>query len=239
MMTKLMEKKPVLHAVLWIMIYIVLVNIGEALSEQMSVAHLATSVLLLAMSVVLVWYLKKNKRFAQLGFQKGKKQDLPKTLFYIPLILLAFIQFVAGIDPLLTFTQIAGSSILMIGTGFIEELLFRGFLFQGICDKSNVNRGILISGITFGIWHIVNVLRGYGFKELAGQILVAIAVGIALALLVAITKNLVPGILFHIVFNISGTITKQESPMQTYLLIAIFALAVSYACYLFRFVHEQ
>ena len=238
-MNKLMGKKPVLHAVLWIMIYIVLVNIGDALSEQMNVAHLATSVLLLALSAVLVLYLKKNNHFEAQGVRKVTKHDMRKALFYIPLILLAFIQFVAGIDRSLSITEIAVSCFLMIGTGFIEELVFRGFLFQGIYGKSGVNRAILISGITFGIGHIVNLLRGYGFAELAGQILVAIAVGIVLALLVAVTKSLVPGILFHIVFNISGTITNQESGMQTYLLLAIFAVSVPYAIYLFRFVHRQ
>ena len=33
-MNKSMEKKPVLHAVIWIMIYIMTVNIGGALSES-------------------------------------------------------------------------------------------------------------------------------------------------------------------------------------------------------------
>lgn len=109
-------------------------------------------------------------------------------------------------------------------------------LFQGLCGKSGINRAILIYGITFGIGHIVNLLRGYGFTEMAGQILVSIAVGIVLALLVAVTKNLVPGILFHIIFNISGTITNQENSMQTYLLSAIFAVAVPYSIYLFGLV---
>ena len=238
-MDKLMEKKPVLHAVLWIMIYIVLVNIGDALSEQMNTAHLATSVLLLALSVVLVLYSKKSNRIALQGIQKTTKHDMRKTLFYIPLILLAFIQFAAGIDRSLSITEIAAACILMIGTGFIEEVVFRGFLFQGICGKSGVRKAILISGITFGIGHIVNLLRGYDFAQMAGQIVVAIVVGIVLALLVAVTKNLVPGILFHITFNLSGTITNPGSGMQTYVLIAIIAVAVPYAIYLLRFVQGE
>ncbi|WP_106007809.1 CPBP family intramembrane glutamic endopeptidase [Clostridium luticellarii] len=41
------------------------------------------------------------------------------------------------------------SCFLMIGTGFVEEVLFRGFLFQGIYCKSGANKAIFISGITF------------------------------------------------------------------------------------------
>ena len=35
----------------------------------------------------------------------------------------------------------------------------------------------------------INLFRGYGYAELMGKIIIAIAIGIVLALLVAITKN--------------------------------------------------
>lgn len=60
--------------------------------------------------------------------------------------------------------------------------------------------------------------------------------GIVLALLVAITKNIIPGILFHIVFNISGTVANARGGIQIYLLTAILAVSVCYALYLIRFV---
>ncbi|MGB7605748.1 MAG: CPBP family intramembrane glutamic endopeptidase [Lutisporaceae bacterium] len=238
-MNKLREKKPILHAVMWIIFYIVMVNIGDGLSELTGVANLVTSVVLIVFSIILVLYLKKNNCFETYGIKGITKKDLRMTLFYVPLIMLAFIQYFAGIDKTLSMTAIATSCLLMIGVGFIEELIFRGFLFQGIYVKSGANRAILISGITFGIGHIVNLLRGYTLMEQMGQIIVAIGIGIALALLVAITKNIVPGILFHIVFNISGTITKAESNLQIYLMIAILSISAFYAIYLFRFVHSK
>ena len=60
----------------------------------------------------------------------------------------------------------------------------------------------------------------------------AVAIGIVLALLVAITNNLWPGILFHIVFNISGSISVQESSSEMLMLVAILAISLSYALYL-------
>lgn len=86
-MNKLMEKKPVLHAVIWIMIYIVTVNIGDALSESTGAAYW-TGVLLLALSVALVLYLTKSSWIEAYGMKKITKQDARKTLFYAPLILL-------------------------------------------------------------------------------------------------------------------------------------------------------
>ncbi len=237
-MTKLMEKKPILHAIIWIILYVVMVNIGDALSELAGAVNSVTSAILIAFSIVLVFYLKKNNRLEVYGLKGITKNDLHKTLFYVPLIMLVFVQYFAGLDNTLSMADIATACLLMINVGFIEELIFRGFLFQGICERSNVNRAILISGITFGFGHIVNLLRGYAFEELMAQILVAIAVGIVLALLVAITKNIVPGILFHILFNISGTITKEGSGLEVYLTIVILSISVFFAIYLYKFVYS-
>ena len=238
-MNKLMEKRPILHAVIWIIIYIAMVNIGDALSELTGVANSVTSAVSIAFSIVLVLYLKKNNCFEGYGIKGITKKDLHKTLFYGPLIILAFIQYFAGLDNTLPVTELAASCLLMIGVGFIEELIFRGFLYQGIYKSSGLNKAILISGITFGVGHIVNLLRGYGFVDLIGQIIVAMAIGIALALLVAITKNIIPGILFHIVFNISGTITKAEGNLETYLMIVILSISIFYAIYLSRLLHSK
>ncbi|PKO18565.1 MAG: hypothetical protein CVU39_03755 [Chloroflexi bacterium HGW-Chloroflexi-10] len=231
-MNKLMVKKAILHAVIWILLYIVIVNIGDALSEQTGVPNSVTSGLIIAFSIVLVLYLKKNNWIEKFGIKRITKKDLSKTIFYVPLILLAVIQFFAGIDTALSITEIATFCLLMIGVGFIEEMIFRGFLFQGILEKSGMIKAILISGVTFGFGHIVNLLRGYGYEELMGQIIVAIAIGITLAMLVAITKNIVPGILFHIIFNISGSITRSGTNMEIYLMIAILCITVFYGLYL-------
>lgn len=237
-MNKLMEEKPILHAVLWIVIYILVVSIGDNLSKFTGVACF-TAVLLIILSFVLTLYIKKNRRTRFYGIKKITKNDLHKTLFYIPLLLLAFIQFFAGLNSALSITMIVLSCFLMIGTGFVEEVLFRGFLFQGIYCKSGVNKAIFISGITFGIGHVVNLFRGYAAVELAAQIGVAVVIGIVLALLVAVTKNILPGILFHIVFNIGGTITNALGSVQYSLLIAILVISLFYAIYLSKFLHGK
>lgn len=239
-MKNLMITKPILHAVIWIIIYVVMVNISDALSELTEApANMITGALLIALSIVLVLYLKKNNKFEAYGMKGIGQADFRKTLFYVPLILLAFMQYTVGINIALSLTEIAAACFLMIGVGFIEELVFRGFLFQGISAKSGVKRAILISGITFGIGHIVNLLRGYAYMEQMGQIVVAVGIGIALALLVAITKSIVPGILFHIVFNIGGAITKQDASQQVYMMIAIVIISVFYVIYLYRSVYSK
>lgn len=238
-MNKLVEKKPILHAVVWIMLYIMMVNIGDGLSEQLGVTNYVTSVFLIGLSVVLLHYLKKNNMFEKYGIMGIPKRDFSKSLFYVPLILLAFVQFSKGIDTTLSISAMGTFGILMICVGFIEELVFRGFLFQGIQRKSGLKKAILISGITFGMGHIVNLFRGYAYEDLIGQIIVAIAIGIMLALLTAITKNIVPGILFHIMFNISGSITKVGSSIEVYLMIAILIICILYILHLSKFLPPE
>ena len=234
MMAKLMEKKPVLHAVVWILLYLALVNIAQALSKTPDSLPLVTGALLLGLSAALIVYLKQTRRLSVLGTGKVTAVDSRKALFYLPLLLIALVQLIQGIDPSMTVSKTLALCLMMAGTGLIEELLFRGLLFRAIRGKSGARRAILISGITFGIGHIVNLLNGYALAELAGQIAAAIVTGIVLALLVEITGNLVPGILFHILFNISGTLTRQDSTTQAYILVFIAAVAVPYAVYLRR-----
>lgn len=216
-------------AVLWILFYVALVTIGDQLSEKMGVEHLVTGVFLMFLSLALYMMHKKSN---QLKLISVPMKSVRSCIYYLPLIVLAFIQFFAGIDPSLTFQRFAIIVLLMIGTGFVEEVLFRGLLFNAILSKSGVKRAVIVSGITFGLGHIVNLLNGYSSIEQIAQIVLAIAIGIVLALLVAITNNLWPGILFHILFNISGSVSVQESRSEMLLLVAILAISLSYALYL-------
>lgn len=237
-MNKLMANKPILHAILWILLYIVLVNAGDALSDAMHFPYM-TGILLLFLSTVLLVYLRKNRRLAYYGFCKINRQAVRRALLYLPLLALALIQLFAGISETITLTDATAACLLMVGTGFIEEAVFRGFLYQGIAQRKGIAAAVLISGITFGLGHIVNLLRGYTSVMQAEQIVIAVVIGIVLAMLVAITGSIIPGILFHIVFNITGTLANATGDAQTCLLISILAVSILYAAWLTRFVPKQ
>lgn len=238
-MKKLIEKKPILHTILWIMIYIVGVNLGDGFEAQTGIPNLVTAVFLIALSGILIAYLKRNGWVERFGLKRIEKKDLRQALYYVPLFLLVLSQLVLGLDPSLTAMEIAVFCLLMTGVGFIEELIFRGFLYQAIEGRSGVKRAVLISGVTFGIGHIVNLTRGYGYAEQIGQIIVAVAIGIALALLVAVTKNIVPGILFHILFNISGSVVSSGTDMDSTLVTSIVVIALGYGFYLSKLLPRE
>ncbi|MBD5536303.1 MAG: CPBP family intramembrane metalloprotease [Lachnospiraceae bacterium] len=45
--------------------------------------------------------------------------------------------------------------------GFIEEVIFRGFLFKALAEN-NVKSAVIISSVTFGLGHLVNLFNGSG-----------------------------------------------------------------------------
>jgi membrane protease YdiL (CAAX protease family) len=159
---------------------------------------------------------------------------LSKTLFYIPLIITIFTHYLRGINQELGFTGFLLAILLMMCVGFIEELVFRGFLYQGILKKRGMTGAVLISGVSFAIGHIVNLLRGYTTAEQINQVVIGVFIGIVLALLVALTNNIIPCVFYHIFFNISGTITYSNLKLETYMVIITSIICTLYSSYLIR-----
>lgn len=226
-MRKLQDTKPIWHALIWIAIYIVVVNIGDLLGEVVQFREL-TSILLLALSIVLIVYLRVDGRLAVYGIRSVHPGTLPLTLFYIPLFAIAFVEYAKGIAPGLDLRTVAFTILLMTGVGFIEELLFRGFLLHALRRRGSLTRAIIISGVTFGIGHIVNLLRGYSLTDQALQIVAAVLIGIALAYCAVLTGSILPGVVFHVLFNISGTLTNHSVLWDSVTVVVIAIVMIAY-----------
>lgn len=233
-MLKLLTKNPLTHALAWIGIYVGSVNVLDVVSESIGVLNLATSIGLLGLSVLSLLYLSRNNLTKSFGLNGVESDAYKKMLYFIPLIILGLSQFTGTLNSDLNGYQIALFALLMANVGFLEELIFRGYLYQAIKAKSSTNRAILISGITFGLGHIVNLMRGMSVDNQIEQIIVAIVLGILLAKIVDITNSLLPGILFHIVFNISGFIMLVDPSLNTLYIFGILILASLYLLYLMR-----
>ncbi|MFC5928800.1 CPBP family intramembrane metalloprotease [Cryobacterium melibiosiphilum] len=233
-MRKLQDTKPIWHALIWIFGYILIVNVGDAVSEALGIPNSGTALLVIVYSLVLLGYLRAGRRTEFYGLRRPATGSLRLTAYYLPLLVLAFFQYSKGLNPELTARAIAFICVLMIGVGFLEELIFRGLLFQAILKKKTVLRAIYIAGITFGLGHLVNLTRGYSPTDQLIQLVAAIAIGIALGYCVAITRSILPGVLFHILFNISGNVSNHDPLWDTVLVGAMIVVLVPYIVYLHR-----
>ncbi|QEW02774.1 CPBP family intramembrane glutamic endopeptidase [Microbacterium lushaniae] len=230
-MRKLQDTQPLWHALIWIGIYIAAVNVGDAVGGLLHFPG-TTSIVLLTLSVVLVVYLRRTRRLAFYGVRRVQPGTLPATAFFIPLFVTAFVSYGKGWAPGLDTETVVFAILLVAGVGFVEELIFRGFLLRALRAEGRLTWAIVVSGVTFGVGHVVNLLRGYSLTEQLVQIVLAILVGIALAYGVVLTGSILPGAVFHALFNLSGTLTTDSVWGETVVAGIIAAVMIPYIFFL-------
>lgn len=193
------EKSELTFAIVMIVIYVVGQGLMQRVSDAIGMKFVAEAAFDVLMSAVLIVFIKRNKLAKHLGLRMPEASAL-KMLVYLPMLLIAAGQFffvpVLNMNPV----EYATRCLMMCGVGFLEELLFRGFLFRGIA-KDNVKQAIIISSITFGVGHIVNLLNGYDITKNIIQIVFAVAVGFMLIFVLVRTRSIIPCIVFHALNN--------------------------------------
>ena len=97
-------------------------------------------------------------------------------------------------------------------------------------EKDNVKTAIIVSSLTFGIGHIVNILNGADLIPTLLQLCYAIAIGYMLVIVFYKSKSLIPCIVFHGVFNSLSIFSSGESNVVT--TIILIAMCLGYAIYI-------
>ncbi len=122
----------------------------------------------------------------------------------------------------------------MLCVGFIEEVIFRGFLFKAI-SKSDVRQEILISSITFGIGHIVNLLNGADVLLTLLQICYATAIGFLFTIIFYKGRSLLPCIMTHGIVNSLSVFSVQGSQMFNIVTsAALCVISIGYALWILK-----
>lgn len=199
-MKKLFDKNEVTFAVVMIVIYVIGSSVMADVSEMAGMAYLGEMLFNVVLSVLLLLFIKKNDLSEHLGLC-GAKVPAAKLLFYLPLYLTAARGIFFGLGIESTALEAVFRTVMMLLVGFLEELIFRGFLYKGIAKK-NENRAVVISALTFGIGHIVNLFNGYDILGAAVQIVYAVLVGFVLVFIFKRTGSLLHCIGFHSLNNI-------------------------------------
>ena len=207
-MKKLFQKNEVMFAVVLIIIYVVGSSVILNISEDALVQNIGGAVFNGVMTVLLFIFIRKNDLMEHVGLCRPVV-PAAKMWFYIPLVLCAVMPLFFGIGLRQPPAAAAFRTVSMLFVGFLEEVIFRGFLFKGIC-KSNVTRAIVISSITFGIGHIVNLFNGYDLLNNIVQIVFAVAVGFLLVFVFYRTGSLIACICFHSLNNSVNSFASKE-----------------------------
>ena len=231
-MNKIFEKHETLFCILLIVIYIAVNSVCVQNFGETSPVGFVVNTILSACLLGLVLALKKS---AYYGFRKV--QNPKKYLYFIPLVLIVSVNLWNGFNINNTASEIVFHILTMINIGFIEELIFRGFLFR-MMAKNNVKSAIIVSALTFGIGHIINLLNDAELIPTLFQICYAAAIGYLFVVIFHKSKSLVPCIIAHGVFNSLG-IFNEGNKLSLYI-VPVFLVVVSlgYAFYINKRVKE-
>lgn len=226
MKKEVFQKHETAISILLIVIYILtnsfcMQNFGEM--DYRSV--IVNSILLF----VVIIFIVKNKLGEYYGLTKFPS---PKEfLYFIPLLILMSVNLWSGIHINNTPSEIIFYILFMICVGFLEEIIFRGFLFK-MMAKDNVNTAIIISSLTFGIGHIINLFNGADLIPTLIQVCYAVAGGYLFVIIFQKGKSLWPCIITHAGIN-ALSIFGVENTISTYITpVFLILISVSYAVYL-------
>ncbi len=226
-MKALYKKSEIWFAVVWIIIYVVGSSMADNISSIIGVEKSVTLFWNIVLTVILYSFIKKNELQNYYGLC-GIKYSAKKYLYYIPLIILASVNLWSGVKvnySLINTVCYIGSMLLV---GFLEEVIFRGFLFKAM-SKNNVRTAIIVSSITFGIGHIVNLFNGSGTNIPSNfcQVCYAIAIGFLFVTLFHRGKSLWPCIITHSILNALSVFANETGSKQYQIFVAMILCAIS------------
>lgn len=232
-MKKLFDKDQVWFAVVWIIIYVVGFANMDSLSEAMGVPKLLTVVFGLAASAILYAFIRRHALSQYLGLCR-MKISWSGCLWLVPLAVISSVNFWNGVRVNAPAVETLLYIISMFFVGFLEEVIFRGLLFKGMC-KSNVRAAIIVSSLTFGVGHIVNLLLGEPLFDTLLQLVYASAIGFCYTALFHAGDSILPCIISHALVN-STSIFAVEPDARMHIIITIIqtAICLAYGAYLLR-----
>lgn len=236
-MKKLYEKNELTFAIVWIVVYCVLQSLANPLNNAIGVAYAASAAFCVLQTVVLFTFIRKNNLLKRYGLCKSPV-PARRFLYYVPLVILALGNLWNGFALNYSPAETACRIVCMLCVGFLEEVIFRGLLFKAIA-KDNIKSAVIISSMTFGIGHIINLFNGSGMALVNNlcQIVFAVAVGFLLVTIFYRGGSLLPCILVHSAINTLGTFANDANlTTETHLfhLAVLIAVTVVYTLILTR-----
>ena len=229
-MRKLYEKDEIWFAVLWILVYCLALNpIRGNLGDE----SIWMTIVLLVIAALATAFIKNNRLEKKYGLT-GWPRNTKRYLFFIPMWILATGNLWGGFGIAYDGMGQVFAVVSMILVGYVEEVIFRGFLFKALISKNGIKPAIIISSVTFGLGHIINLLSGQASLETVIQIFFAIAWGFIFTFVFYKCGSLIPCIIAHSLIDVfSLFVNESHNDMTGRIYIGVtIAVAIVYGIYL-------
>ena len=227
-MRKFYEKNEVLFAVLWILVYcFVMAPVRGEFGDESIWSVIALAVIA-AGATLFVKINHLEEKYGLTGWPKNTK----KYLFFIPMWVLVTGNLWGGFAPAYSGAALVFAVLSMLLVGYVEELLFRGFLFKALAEENSIRVAVIISAVTFGIGHIVNLLTGQANLETVIQVFFAVAWGFIVTMVFYKCKSLLPVILAHGLVDVFSKFSAGDLTSEWIYMGATIVVAIVYCIYL-------
>lgn len=231
-MIRIFERFEFLFCMVLIALYIAVNSVISAVFGQTGAVSFIVNTVF---SLGLIALMSGLKRTAYYGLKRVR--NAKQYLYFSPLLLLISVNLLNGFNTDKGTSDIIFHILTMLNIGFIEEIIFRGFLFK-MMARDNVKTAIIVSSLTFGIGHIINLLNGAELIPTLLQVVYATATGYLFVIIFHKSGSLLPCIITHSavnalsVFSIENTLSMYIAPL------ILTAVPLLYAVYINRSVRK-
>lgn len=228
-MKKVYEKNELAFALVWIGLYVIVMNIAlqfcggfDDLASKTAAQLLVPVVCIITLALTATIWITRNGLSEKYGLCHLRKSA--KSFFwFLPLAVMSCTNLKNGVAlsaPVLVALLMAIN--LAIG-GYVEEIIFRGFLFRAM-EKDNLRSAVIVSAVTFGAGHIVNLANTTDALGVLLQVCYAIVIGFLYTIIVWKGGSLWPCIISHMFVNGTSVFASEQGPFS-YLIATVFGQA--------------
>ena len=226
---RLYKQNEIGFAVFCIMLYCAL-NVPIESFDEDSIWMLLIHILEAALIVIFV---KANHLEHKYGLDRWPA-DSREYMYFIPMWILSTGNAWDGLVLAYDMPGEVYAVLSMLLIGFVEEMLFRGFLFRALVPVTGLRKAVIVSSLTFGIGHIVNLFAGQATLLTFLQVIFAVGWGFIFTLVYLKSGSMWPCVVAHSVIDATSVIGKDtETGDWLYVLVTI-VLATTYCLYLSR-----
>ena len=202
---------------------------GAHLNRIAGAGELPRMGLFLLLSLLLLAFVVRMGRSERYGLRKP--ESAARLLRFVPLALLALSNLGYGVVLPDAVHDVLYAVLLAVSVAFLEELLFRGFLFKAL-EPKNAEAAAIVSSAVFGLLHLLRLFDGAPLPSVLCQTVLAAAIGYLFVTVFRISKSLLPCIAAHAAFDLGGACAPEASVARLLVLTsAQLLLAVAFTVY--------
>lgn len=208
-MKKLYTNKAVLHSLVWLAFYLVLNTVTGNIADAMDIDdNMVSAIPNLVLAVICFCYLKSTGIAKDIGLLTKPAEKSSIMLYYIPLLILPFLNLFYGINTSLSAIEVVLILAMYTGVGFMEEIVFRGLMFKALDKKWNRYVVVAFISFTFAIGHIASMVAvSQSGTDTILQIINAFVVGFMFMAVMLASGNLTICVISHILYNFLANIS--------------------------------